>query len=454
MSQHNLTNSPPGPKGKLFTGHLKQFQADPLKFLTKLTEEYGDFVQFRLGPFQKIYLINDSDLIKEVLVTKQNSFVKSKDIQTLKTVVGDGLLTSEKNLHKRQRKLIQPSFKRSHITNYGEDMISTTQNYISNWREGEEKLISKDMMNITLGIISKTMFNMNFEEGAESIGEPMEDVMKLGVNRMRSIVKLPLWFPTKKNRKLKKAIQALDEVLYEIINYRKQELEKHHEDLLGVLMSAKNEDDGLGMSDKQLKDELMTIFLAGHETTANALTWTFYLLAQHPEVEKKLHRELDSVIRSGLPTPAHFTELSYTQNIVREALRLYPPAYIIGRQVDKDVQIGKYHLKKGEMVVMSQYVTHRSKRYFEKPNSFIPERFEDDFMKILPSYAYFPFGGGPRVCIGNHFALMETVLVTACIAQRYKLTLAKSHHDVKPQPLITLRPKHGVRMVVKERKSN
>ncbi|WP_261179647.1 cytochrome P450 [Anaerobacillus sp. CMMVII] len=444
-------NLPLDLKGKLLTGHLTEFQADPLAFLTKLTEEYGDFVPFRLGPFQRVFLINDPNLIKEVLVTKQTSFVKSKDIQTLKTIVGEGLLTSEKDLHKRQRKLIQPSFKRSHIINYGHDMIDTTLHYLSNWQNGEHRLISEDMQNITLGIISKTMFGTDFEKGAKIIEKSMDAVMKLGIKRMRAIVKPPLWIPTKNNRKLLAAIKHLDAVLDDIIAKRKQSSTRY-EDLLGVLMNAKNEDDGTMMSDKQLKDELMTIFLAGHETTANALTWTLYLLAKHPDVDAKFHQELSNVIDSGTPTPEHFSQLKYTQSIVWESLRLYPPAYIIGRQVDTDVTIGNYQLKKGDMVVMSQYVMHRNNAYFDQPDSFLPERFETDLLKTLPTYAFFPFGGGPRVCIGNHFALMETVLVLACIGQRYQVNLLENHDDVKPQPLITLRPKRGVKMLITERK--
>jgi len=442
-------NTPFGPKGKLLSGNLKEFQLDPLKYLSNLTKNYGDFVKFRLGPFQNVYLINDPDLIKEVLVTKQKAFMKSKDIQTLKTVVGEGLLTSEKDLHKQQRRLIQPSFTRARIMGYGDDMINTTQHYISSWKDGEERVISEDMMNLTLGIISKTMFSMDFEEGANIIGEPMETVMKQSIKRMRSLIKFPMWLPTKQNRKLKHAIQTLDDVLYDIINNRKQELETK-EDLLSVLMNAKDSEENIGMSDKQLRDELMTIFLAGHETTANALTWTLYLLAQHPEVEKNLIKELDTVIGSNPLSPHHFSELTYTQNIVWESLRLYPPAYLIGRQVYKDVQIGKYQLKKGSMVIMSQYVAHRNEKFFQDPHSFIPERFENGFMKTLPLYAYFPFGGGPRVCIGNHFALMETVLVLACIGQKFHLT-ATENQPLKPQPLITLRPKYGLKMSIKER---
>ncbi len=205
------------------------------------------------------------------------------------------------------------------------------------------------------------------------------------------------------------------------------------------------------MTDKQLRDELMTIFLAGHETTANGLSWTLYLLSQHPEAEAKLHKEIDSVIGRERLRPEHFQMLKYTQNVIWESLRLFPPAYVVGRQVDETVEIGGYLLKKGEMVLMSQYVMHRKPNYFENPDEFKPERFENNLLRTLPDYAYFPFGGGPRVCIGNHFSFMEMVLALACIAQRYRLTLITGHANVKPQPLITLRPKPGLRMIVEER---
>lgn len=439
-----------GPKGRFFTGHLKEFQADPLGFLSSMSREYGDLVRIRFGPFQKVNLITNPEMIKEILVTKQKYFVKSQDMKVLKTVVGEGLLTSEKDFHLSQRRLIQPSFKKTHINSYAEDMIDTTAKYLTRWRDGDERIISDDMMDVTLGIISKTMFSMDFNEGSDLIGEPMEKVMKLAIRRMRTIFPLPLWIPTKNNYSYKKAVQALDEVIYNIILKRREE-SKTYEDLLGILMDAKNEEDGLGMGDKQLRDELMTIFLAGHETTANALTWTFYLLSQNPKVEKKLHEEIDRVTGDNHPTPDDFMKLSYTQNIIWESLRLYPPAYVIGRKVDKDVEIGGYFLKKGEMVFISQYVMHRQPEYFNQPDSFIPERFENHFIKTIPSFAYFPFGGGPRVCIGNHFSIMEMVLVVACIAKHFRLKLAPEHHEVKPQPLITLRPKRGLRMIVEDR---
>ncbi|MFD6442586.1 cytochrome P450, partial [Peribacillus sp. NPDC060186] len=386
----------------------------------------------------------------QILVTKQKSFVKSKDGNALKPLIGEGILTSEKDVHMRQRRLIQPSFKKSHISNYAQDMIDITMDYISAWENREERIITKDMMNIALGIISKTMFSMELKDGYDMVGEPIESSLRIALKRMRTLLRLPLWVPTKINRKYKNAIQRLDTVIYSIIEKRREDAERH-EDMLGILMEARDEEDGLGMSNQQVRDELKTIFLAGHETTANALSWTLYLLSQHPEVETKLFNEIDRVIGNRNPAPDDFMKLTYTQNIIWESLRLYPPIYIISRQVEADVVIEGYHFKKGDMILLSSFVMHHKPEYFDNPDSFIPERFENNYLKTIPTYAYFPFSGGPRVCIGNHFAFMEAVLVLACIAQRYRIRLAPDHHEVKPIPTLSLRPKRGLRMIVEER---
>jgi cytochrome P450 len=443
--------SPQGPKGKIITGNLKAFQSDPVAFLTQMATEFGDVAKFRLGPFQNIYLVSDPEMIKQVLVTKQKNFLKSDDFKALKPILGEGLLTSDKELHMRQRRLIQPAFKKSHIINYGQDMIDITTDYLPKWKDGAERIMTHDIMSITLGIICKTMFNMDFREGYQKIGEPIETAMKMAIRRMRSLIKLPLWVPTKRHRDYKNAIRAIDRVIFDIIQKRRNDPVKH-EDMLGILMDARDDIDGLGMTDKQVRDELMTIFLAGHETTANALSWTLYLLSQHPEVEAKLFREIATVIGSRPPTPGDFMKLTYTQNILWESMRLYPPAFVTGRKVEEDVDIEGYHFKKGDVILVSQYVMHRKPEYFHNPRSFIPERFENNFVKTIPSYAYFPFGGGPRVCIGNHFAMMEAALVLVTVAQRFQLKLAPDHHEIKTYPSITLRPKSGLRMIVQERK--
>ncbi|ADU32117.1 cytochrome P450 [Evansella cellulosilytica] len=451
MNNRRNSNYPPGPKEKWLTGSLRAFQSSPLKFLTSLSEKYGTVSKFRLGPFQDVYLVNDPDLIKEILVSKQQSFIKSRDIQSLKSIVGNGLLTSEKGFHLKQRRMIQPAFKKTHITTYAQDMIDTTNKYISRWSSRAERLVSDDMMDIALGIISKTMFSMEFEEGASVIGEPMEETMRTAVRRMRSILPLPLWIPVKQNRKYKQAIKELDNVLFRLIKERK-ETEVEHEDLLGVLMRAKDETDGLSMEDNQLRDELMTIFLAGHETTANALTWTLYLLSQHRKIQDKLFKEIASITRDGPVKPEHFGRLTYAQHVISESLRLYPPAYVIGRQAAEDTEINGYRIKKGDMILMSQYVMQRNRKYYEDPHTFIPERFENDFIKTIPEYAYFPFGGGPRVCIGNHFAFMEAVLVLACLSKQFKFTSPHEPQKIKPQPLITLRPKYGLTLLTTKRR--
>ncbi|KMJ56130.1 cytochrome P450, partial [Bacillus sp. LL01] len=311
--------------------------------------------------------------------------------------------------------------------------------------------ITNEMMNIALGIITKTMFSMDIGEEAKRIEAPMEAVMKLGVKRMRSLINIPLWIPTKNNRKLKRAVNELDDVLFSIIKERRME-PSEHTDLLGILMQAKDEENGLGMTDKQLRDELMTIFLAGHETTANLLSWTFYLLSQHPEVDEKLYTIIEELTQGKPITPELYPQLTYAQHIISESMRLYPPAYVIGRQVEEDIEIGPYQMRKGNMVLISQYVMHRNPTYYDNADAFIPERFEHNFIKTLPPYAYFPFGGGPRVCIGNHFAMMEATLALATIVQKYRLTISADHHTVKPQPLVTLRPKRGLYMTLNNRK--
>lgn len=450
MSESDIPYKVPGgPKGKLITGHTKEFQADPLGFLKKASS-YGEVAKIRFGPFQNVYLISDPEMIKQVLVTKQKHFIKSTDFHALKTIVGEGLLTSEKEIHMRQRRLIQPAFKRSHISSYGQDMIDITAGYISEWEDGEDRIITQDMMDIALGIISKTMFSLDIKDGYSILGEPIETAMRMAIKRMRTLINLPLWIPIKGNREYKRALDKLNAVLYNIIEKRRQDHQKH-EDMLGLLMDARDDADGAGMTDTQVRDELMTIFLAGHETTANALSWTLYLLSQHPEVQKKLLDEIDRVVGSRNPVPDDFMKLTYTRNIIWESMRLFPPAFVTGREVDEDVEIGGYHFKKGDTIMVSQYVMHHKPEYFPDPEDFRPERFENNFVKTIPAYAYFPFGGGPRVCIGNHFAMMEAVLVLATISRRFRVKLAPDHRSVIPYPSITLRPRGGLRMILEER---
>ncbi|PGS51678.1 cytochrome P450 [Bacillus sp. AFS041924] len=430
-------------------GHLNEFRKNPLLFLSDLSKNYDTIVSFRFA-HRKINLLLEPDLIKEVLVTKQNSFHKSKPFQEMKTLLGEGLLTSEDEVHMRQRRLIQPSFTKLHIQSYAEDMVNTTEEFIRPWKDGEERLISRDMMELTLAIIAKTMFSMDMKQGHERVGKHFDIIMDLATKRIRSVLKAPLTLNTPKNKSLTGAIKAIDKVLFEIIEKRNHSDTK--DDLLGLLMRARDEESKQGMTNQQLRDEAMTIFLAGHETTANALSWTLYLLSQHPDKAKLLYEEVDRVLGSRRADFHSMKDLIYTQQIILESIRLFPPAWLISRKAIEDVRIGDYRIHKGETVMMSSYILQRSEQYFSNAGEFIPERFKNGKVEGVPEHAYFPFGGGPRVCIGNHFAMMEATLVLATIVQNYVIELAPNHHQVEAEPLITLRPKNGLRMIVKKRK--
>ncbi|MFM1652162.1 cytochrome P450 [Brevibacillus sp. B_LB10_24] len=440
-----------GPKGLPISGNLLEFRKDPLAFLQRAAKEYGDVAHIRFGPKRHVYLINNPDYIKEVLMTKQASFHKAKGLQTAKAVVGEGILTSEGKKHLRQRRLIQPAFRKERIASYGDDMVQFAKKMIDLWRDGEERMISQDMMELTLAIITNTMFGTDVHESVKEIGHAIEVGLHYVSRKASSILDIPPSVPTKSNREFQQANETLDKAIYKIIEERRRENAADRHDLLSMLLAARDEEDGTGMSDEQVRDEVMTIFIAGHETTANTLSWTWYLLSQHPEVERRLWEELDTVLEGRLPTVEDIPKLTYTNNIVWESLRLYPAAWAINREVVEPVQIGEYQFEPGETIMMSQYVMHRKPEYFDQPDQFIPERFEGDLLKRIPQFAFFPFGGGPRICIGNNFALMEAALVIATVAQRFQLRLAPDHPPVETEPLVTLRPKNGIRMLVKQR---
>ncbi|TDF98146.1 cytochrome P450 [Paenibacillus piri] len=450
------TTKTPGPKGLPISGNLLAFRKNPLAFLIETQQQYGDIAYLRFGPSRHLYLISDPELIKEVLQTKQKSFKKAKGLQTAKAVVGEGILTSEGGMHLRQRRLMQPSFRKDRVSRYADSMVELTEQLLADWNNGEERSITDDMMELTLNIITHTMFGTSLKGGLLEIGHAVEVGMKYVSNKATSIFDIPESIPTKSNVEFKQAAQTLDEVIYGIIEERRNRQPADHtgDDLLSMLLAAKDEEDGSGMTDRQVRDEVMTIFLAGHETTANTLSWTWYLLSLHPEVERKLWQELDRELADRKPTVEDIGKLEYLNQIIWESMRLYPAVWVINREVTEEVEIGGHVFKPGETIMMSQYVMHRNPKYYDHPEQFIPERFADgELLKRIPQFAYFPFGGGPRVCIGNNFALMEAALVLATIASTYKLSLVPNHPDVEPEPLITLRPKSGLRMSVTKRKS-
>lgn len=441
--------TPPSSHGKPFVGHLLDFRHDPTKLLSDLARKHGDIVHFKLGP-QDIYLLNHPDYIRDVLVTHNRNFVKSRGLQMAKKFLGESLLTSEGEFHRRQRRLAQPAFHRQRINAYGEVMTELGVRTRERWQDGATLDIWQEMMRLTLAIVGKTLFDADVESEAPEIGKALTEVMQLFeriTNPLSGILdKLPL--PS--NNRWLKAKARLDSTIYRVINERRASGEDRG-DLLSMLLLAQDEEgDGGSMTDQQLRDEAMTLFVAGHETTANALTWTWYLLSQNPHVEAKLHEEIDSVLGGSLPTAADVTRLRYIEMVFAESMRLYPPAWVLGRRALTDYQISQYVVPAGAIVLMSPWVMHHDPRFFPEPFKFDPQRWTPEARESRPKFSYFPFGGGPRVCIGEQFAWMEGALVIATLGQQWKLRLAPGQR-VEPKAMITLRPRYGMRMTLSER---
>jgi Cytochrome P450 len=440
---------PPGPKPVFPVKSIFAFRRNPIKFLTHLTERYGDLVYFEFGP-QPMLLVNNPDYIRDVLVTHNRKFMKGEGLQRAKRLLGEGLLTSEGEFHLRQRRLAQPAFHRQRIAGYAATMVEYAARDCDRWRAGETRDVAREMMRLTLAIAGKTLFDANVEGEADEIGKALTTTFELFNSLTLPFAQLLDRLPLPANKRFEKARGRLDATIYRIINERRASGEDRG-DLLSMLIAARDEEgDGSGMTDEQLRDEAMTIFLAGHETTANALTWTWYLLSQHPEIEARLHAEVDEVLKGALPTAEDFPRLRYTEMVFAEAMRLYPPAWVIGRRALGDYQINGYKIPARSILLMSQYVTHHDARFFPDPFRFDPERWTPEAREPRQKFSYFPFGGGPRVCIGESFAWMEGALVLATIAQRFRMRLAPGH-PVEMQPLVTLRPKHGMRMVLESR---
>jgi cytochrome P450 len=445
MVQTAAALNPPGPISRIPGGSLFLFRRDPLKFLTEAARDYGDVAHIRLGP-QDIFLVNNPDYIRDVLVTNNKNFVKSRGLEVAKRFLGEGLLTSEGEFHRRQRRLIQPAFHKQRIDAYAQVMTDCAARIRDRWKDGETLDIAGQMNQVTLAIVGKTLFDADVESDASEIRGALTGIMHtfsfLLTLPFADVIETILVFP---RRRFVKARDRLDSVIYRIINERRAG-GVDHGDLLSMLLMAQDEEGGSGgMTDQQVRDEAMTLFLAGHETTANALTWTWYLLSQHPDVERRLHDELNSVLGGRIPTVDDVPKLAYTEMIFAESMRMYPPAWTLGRRVLNDYKVGQYTLPTGSIILMSQYVMHHDPRFFADPYRFDPERWTAQARESRPKFSYFPFGGGPRVCVGEQFAWMEGVLLLATIGQRWKMHLSPGH-PVEPRPLITLRPKHGMKM--------
>lgn len=445
-----VVNYPPGPRRLIPLSGLFAYRKGPLPFFQNLAQQYGDISYFRLGP-QEAYFLNHPDYVREVLVNNHQSFDKGLALQRAKRLLGEGLLTSEGEFHRRQRRLAQPAFHRARIASYAAVMTDYASQIRETWRDGDTLDMSEEMMRLTLGIVGKTLFDADVVSEAKQVGEAMTVVMDLFNTITIPFFELLQKLPLPQLRRFDAAKARLDAIIYRMIEERRR-LGEDRGDLLSMLLLAQDtEGDGGQMSDEQLRDEVMTIFLAGHETTANALTWTWYLLSQNPAAEAKLHGELDQVLGGRLPTVEDVPKLTYTEMVLAESMRLYPPAWALGRLAMTEIEIGGYVVPRKSLVLMSQFVMHRDPRYFTDPLRFDPERWSPEAREVRPQFSYFPFGGGPRRCIGEGFAWMEGVLLIAGLAQQWQLRLAPNHL-VALKPVITLRPKHGMRMTLTRRR--
>ena len=441
--------TPPGPHSGIPLKNLLGFQRDSLRFFTE-TARYGDVSTFKVGSIP-LYLVSHPDLIRDILVTRAKDFHKSLAFERLKPLLGNGLLTSEDEFHHRQRRLAAPAFHRQRLVAYGEDMTAYAVQTGERWQPGQVVDMAAEMMRLTLAIAGKTLFGADVEQEAPEVGQALTDVMHAFI-RLNSPL-APLldrlsFLPS--NRKAEAAIRQLDAIVYRMIaERRKSGVDRG--DLLSMLLEARDEEgDQTGMTDRQVRDESMTIFLAGHETTAVLLTWTWYLLSQHPRVAEKLHAEVDGVLAGRAPGVDDLPKLTYTRQVLSETLRLYPPAYATGRRALVDYQAGEYLIPAGSNIILSQWVVQHDPRWWPDPLAFQPERWTPEAEASRPRFAYFPFGGGPRVCIGEQFAWMEGTLILAALSQRWQPRLEPGF-TVGMEPLITLRPKNGMRMLLEKR---
>ena len=422
------------------------FRRDPLTFLSAAAKKYGDIVGLRFLHF-RTYLISHPDNIEDVLVNHPRKFMKGRVLQANKRIFGNGLLTSEGDFWLRQRRLSQPAFHRARIASYADTMVRYTEQMLRGWNDGERRDAHTEMMQLTLNIVGKTLFDADLSGDAREVGESISLLLHFSSD-FRRLIFTPKWLPTPRNVQTALAVRRLDKIVYRMIAERRAS-GRDAGDLLSMLLSSTDED-GSRMNDQQLRDEALTLFLAGHETTANLLAWTWWLLATHPQVEARLHEELAGVLSGRVPSLDDLPRLTYVGHILNESMRLYPPAWGMARLAIEDHEIAGYPVPAGTGVAIAQWVVQRDPRWFHASEEFRPERWEGDLQKHLPRFAYFPFGGGPRQCIGNMFALMEASLVLATVAQRFRLEMAP---DAKIEPLasIVLRPKHGVPVVLRAR---
>ena len=436
--------APPGPRGHAILGNLREFAADTLGFATRLAREHGDVARFRLVN-REAWLLSAPQAVERVLVSNPRNYAKHAFFwRKVEAIFGRGLLTNEGDDWRRQRRLVQPAFHHDRIADYARIMVDATLERMAGWSDGEPKDVRAEMTSITFRVVARTLFDAEVAEDAAEIAAAFDTGIEEIARRIRQPVLLPDWVPTTGNRRYRSAVRRMDRLVYRIIDEHRDGRDRG--DLLSALLQVTDED-GRPMSDRQLRDETITMLLAGHETTALALTWTWWLLSQHPDAVARLEEEVDMLGRP--PTVADLSRLGYTERVVRETLRLFPPAYSFGREALADDEILGWPVRAGTTLFVFPWVLHRDPRFFPDPLRFDPDRWTDAFERALPRHAYLPFGSGPRMCIGREFARMELALIVAAVAQRYRLEWGA----VPPVPMasITLRPTGGLRATVRRR---
>ncbi len=433
-----------------FVGNALTFLKDPLRFLCETRDRYGDVVDVALGPMQ-VTLVSDPAIVEDILVGRSRLFQKDRFLRTsLRPVLGDGLLSSEGDFWRRQRRLAQPAFHRDRIRAYGDIMVRHATRLTQRWRDGEERDVHADMMRLTLEIVAEALFGADVGGQAGEVAEALEDILDVVSDTLGLFFPILNQLPTPKRRRFERAVATLDRIIYGMIEAGRAK-GGDGDDLLSMLLAARDED-GSRMSDKQLRDECITLFLAGHETTAINLSWTFLLLSCHRDVRAALEAEVDRVVGDRAPTTADVSQLPLASRVIAESMRLYPPAWSMGREAREDLELAGYRVRAGDQIWFCPWAIHRDRRWFDAPDEFRPERWDGDLAKTLPRFAYFPFGGGPRLCIGQAFAQMEAVLVLATIVRAFRVDVDGSR-PIVPDPSVTLRPRDGLRAVLHRRRA-
>jgi cytochrome P450 len=447
-----VPRSIPGPSGLPLVGSILELRSKGLlQFYQDAWQEHGDVARFELGPITSYQFVRPEH-IQHILVKNQANYIKAFSHEKLRVPLGMGILTNEGESWRQQRRLMAPTFTPKAVTEYADLMLAETDRMLERWQArpaGEPLAINPEMIRLTMSIISRSMFDMDIGEEFAEVGQALTFILDFSNKRTISLIDPPLWLPTPLNQGLRRALQILDGFLYGIIDQRRRQAVAG-DDLLSRLMEARDPETGQTMSDEQLRDEMLIIFFAGHETTATLLTWTWTLLAQHPEVEEALYDELERVLGGRSPGLDDLEALPYTRMVLDEALRLYPPVAITARDAVADDEIDGYRIEAGSMVSLNPYLTQRHPEFWEKPGAFYPEHFTSERVEARPRYAYFPFGAGPRICLGKHFALLEAMLALSEVAQRTRLRLVPGQ-SLEPIWSGTLRPEGDILMTIQTR---